>query len=103
MEVPIDSSSWLNMVDLLSSGEFVFWESTDYPEFPLDVSDTYIQVTLQYANRIDLLAFDTYGDSGYFWAILIANNLDYPSQVYEGMLLRLPAKDKIDSFLITKT
>lgn len=99
MQVNLDPSSWLNLINLLSSGEYLFWESVDFPEIPLLNTDSYIQINREQAKRIDLLAYDTYGDSGYFWFILLANNIDYPSELYEGMTIRLPAKETIDQLI----
>jgi len=99
MDVNIDQNSWLNLTDLLQSGQYIFWDQTEYPEVPLTDDDVYIQLSAQQAKRIDLLAYDTYGDPVLFWIIMIANNIDYPAQMYEGMTIRLPSQDTIDSIL----
>lgn len=103
MDLSIDANSWLNLTNLLQSGEYIFWDQTEYPDIPLTVGDQYIQLTQQQASRIDLLAFDTYGDPVLLWVIMLANNIDYPSQMYEGMVIRLPAQDTIDSILQPNT
>lgn len=99
MQVNVDPASWLNLVDLLNYNNTIFWESTDYPEIPYSDTDTYVTLNLIYSKRIDLLAWDLYGNPNYFWVILLANNLDYPSDLYEGLTIRVPSKDVVDSLL----
>ena len=99
MEINVNPASWLNLVNLLQSGEYVFWDGVEYPEIPYDDGDTYITLTRQQATRIDLLAYDYYGESNYFWVILLANNLDYPTDMYEGMVIRMPSADTVEALL----
>jgi hypothetical protein len=102
MEINLDKSSWLNLTDLLDFNGVIFWGQTEYPDIPISSDDTYIELNQQQARRIDLLAHDIYGDSGLFWIIMLANNIDLPNQIREGMVLRLPARSTIDSILKPK-
>jgi len=97
--VNVEQNSWLQLTELLEFQDYLFWDQTEYPDIPFDENDTYLQLTQQQALRLDLLAFDTYGDATLIWVIQLANNLELPNQAREGMILRLPAKETIDNIL----
>jgi len=60
-----------------------------YPEIPLTNDDNYVITVL--GDRLDLLAFDFYGDSTFWWVIASANSLSGDSLVVEpGTQLRIP-------------
>lgn len=60
-----------------------------YPEIPLSENDSYIISTL--GDRLDLLAFDFYGDTSLWWIIASANSLPGDSLYIEpGFQLRIP-------------
>ncbi len=44
-----------------------------YPDIPLTNEDNYVITTL--GDRLDLLAFDFYGDTSFWWVIASANAL----------------------------
>ena len=98
-QVSISKNSILNLSNLLDYQGVLFWDQVDYPEIPLSDADTYIQLTQQQAHRIDLVAYDLYGDSELMWAIMLANNIEYPNQLVEGAVIRIPARDTINSLL----
>lgn len=98
-EVTVEESSWLNMVNLLNFGDITFWDAVVFPEIPENPDDTFKTLTQDEARRIDLLSYDFYGDVGYAWVILLVNDLHYPTQLREGMLIRLPSLDTIKSYL----
>ena len=60
-----------------------------YPAIPYDDNDIYI-ITVA-GDRLDLLAFDFYGDSTLWWIIASANDMQPDSLVPPlGMTLRIP-------------
>jgi hypothetical protein len=60
-----------------------------YPEIPLSENDNYVIATL--GDRLDLLAFDFYGDTSFWWVIASANALSGDSLYLEpGLQLRIP-------------
>jgi hypothetical protein len=65
------------------------YSSTYYPVIPLRDSDIYTYS--RQGQRLDLLAFDAYGDPRYWWVIARANNLGLGTlQVTPGRRLRIP-------------
>lgn len=62
---------------------------TYYPVIPANENDTYILT--QYQDRLDLIAYDFYGDSTLWWVIAMANELPGDSLYLEvGTQLRIP-------------
>ena len=60
-----------------------------YPDIPLSNEDNYIITTV--GDRLDLLAFDFYGDTIFWWVIASANALPGDSLYIEpGTQLRIP-------------
>lgn len=102
MEVKLEEYSWLNMTDLFEYKGIPFWGQTEYPDIPFSDEDQYIEITQEQAKRVDLIAYDKYGDPTLFWAILLANDIDLPNQLREGMVLRLPSIDTIKNILTPK-
>lgn len=98
-QVTVSKYSILNLTELLEYEGVLFWDQVDYPEVPLADDDTYIQLTQSQAHRIDLIAYDFYGQSELMWAIMLANNIDYPNQLVEGAVIRIPSITTIDSLL----
>lgn len=67
-----------------------FYVNSVYPDIPLSDNDSYVITTL--GDRMDLMAQDFYGDTGYWWVIASANSLPGDSLFPPiGMQLRLPA------------
>lgn len=65
------------------------YSSTFYPEIPLKDSDIYIYS--KSSDRLDLLAYDYYGDQTFWWVIARVNNLGKGSfMVPPGIRLRIP-------------
>jgi hypothetical protein len=60
-----------------------------YPDIPLSNEDNYVITVL--GDRLDLIAFDFYGDTSFWWVIASANALPGDSLYLEpGMQLRIP-------------
>lgn len=98
-EVSLTDGSWLNLTNLLEFNGIVFWDQTLYPDIPFSPNDVFIQLTTDQASRVDLIAFDAYGDAELFWIILLANNVDYPNQLIEGQTIRIPSQKTVDTIL----
>jgi hypothetical protein len=72
-----------------STGER-YYVNNVYPEIPLTESDSYVITVL--GDRLDLLAFDFYGDTSFWWVIASANALPGDSLYLEpGSQIRIPA------------
>lgn len=66
-----------------------YFTTNIYPEIPADVNDVYIITTI--TDRLDVLAYDFYGDTTLYWIISMANNLPGDSLVpTPGTQLRIP-------------
>jgi len=69
-------------------GKRVF-TSTAYPRIGKKMSDIYVIATD--ADRLDILSFQFYGRTDYWWIIAIANNIGRGTlTVPEGAQLRIP-------------
>jgi hypothetical protein len=67
-----------------------YYVNNVYPEIPPSNNDDYVVTVL--GDRLDLLAFDFYGDSNLWWVIASANSLPGDSLVVEpGTQLRIPS------------
>lgn len=67
-----------------------FYANNFYPDIPLSENDTYVITVL--GDRLDLLAFDYYGDVSLWWVIASANSLPGDSLYLEpGAQLRIPS------------
>lgn len=67
-----------------------FYSNNMYPDIPPSDNDTYVITVL--GDRLDLLAFDYYGDVSLWWVIASANSLSGDSLYLEpGSQIRIPA------------
>jgi hypothetical protein len=79
-----------------------YYVNNIYPEIPPTNDDNYIITVL--GDRLDLLAFDFYGDSTFWWVIASANALPGDSLVVEpGTQLRIPVDlaNAINNYKVT--
>jgi hypothetical protein len=66
-----------------------YYTNNIYPEVPVSDSDIYIITTS--IDRLDVLAYNFYGDSTLYWIISTANNLPGDTLVPDpGTQLRIP-------------
>jgi phage tail protein X len=85
------------------------YQTTRYPEVPLNDNDTYVYTTQ--GDRFDILASQYYNDKSLWWIISIANTAtagtslpsDLPQDsliIPEGLQIRIPANyaDVLNSF-----
>lgn len=67
-----------------------YYANNVYPDIPLTGADVYVITT--FGDRLDLLAFDYYGDSSMWWIIASANALPGDSMFPPvGEQIRIPA------------
>jgi hypothetical protein len=67
----------------------IYYQNNVYPDVPINEEDSYIITTL--GDRLDLIAYDFYGDPTYWWVIASANSLPGDSMIPPiGMQLRIP-------------
>lgn len=67
-----------------------YYANVVYPSIPVSGEDTYIITAAN--DRLDLIAFDFYGDPSLWWVIASANDLNGSSLFPPaGMQLRVPA------------
>jgi phage tail protein X len=66
------------------------YQTTRYPEIPLNENDIYVYTTQ--GDRFDILALQYYGDQSYWWVISIANAQLFQNSLVipEGIQLRIP-------------
>ena len=66
-----------------------YYTNNMYPDVPYSETDNYVITTV--GDRLDLMAFDFYGDSELWWVIASANSLPGDSLVpVPGSQLRIP-------------
>ncbi len=67
-----------------------YYTNNIYPEIPVTEDDIYVITTA--GDRLDILAYNYYGDVSLYWIIASANNLPGDSLVPPlGQQLRIPA------------
>ena len=66
----------------------VYYRSTYFGNIPISNDDIY--VITQYGDRLDLLAFQYYGDATLWWYLARANNL-FNLNIPENIQLRIPS------------
>lgn len=68
-----------------------YYSNNVYPQIPTTEDDTYVIAVL--GDRLDLMAFDFYGDPSFWWVIASANALPGDSLYLEpGSQVRIPAE-----------
>ena len=79
----------INITKQQKTGERYYVNNT-YPDIPVSGDDSYVITVL--GDRLDLLAFDFYGDTSFWWVIASANALPGDSLYLQpGMQIRIPA------------
>lgn len=74
----------------LASSDGVY-RSTILPRTTVPVATDYTVHLVEYGDRLDILAFQAYGDAEFWWKIADANpEVFFPDDIKPGMLLRIP-------------
>lgn len=98
--IRISPKSWLALTPLLKSDGFVFWDTPDFPALAPSPKDRFIDVDSNYLGRLDLIAYDYYGDENLWWAIALANGIDQiPTDMQLGMRIRIPDQSVVSAAL----
>jgi len=71
-----------NAITRTSQGK-PYYKSKQYPRIPLSETDRYVVTTV--GDRLDLLAYNYYRDTGLWWIIAAANN-----NITKGSLFPIP-------------
>ena len=66
----------------------VYYRSTYFANIPTSADDIY--VITQYGDRLDLLAYQYYGNASLWWYIARANNM-FTLNIPENIQLRIPS------------
>jgi hypothetical protein len=68
-----------------------YFKGKQYPNIPLSETDVYVVTTI--GDRLDLLAYSYYRDTGLWWVIAAANNNVTKGSLFPipGTQLRIPA------------
>lgn len=100
MGIRISRSSWLALTPLLRRDGTVFWDTPDLPALPSSPNDKFIDIDTDYLGRLDLIAYDYYGDETLWWVIALANDIDQiPTDMPLGTRIRIPDKATVDAAL----
>jgi hypothetical protein len=85
------SSRYSNIQILKSNTNSVrYIKAPKYPDIPFSDQDIYIETV--YGDRLDLIAYDYYKSTDYYWVLMVANNLPGDSIfLTPGVQLRIPA------------
>ena len=93
MPISVARKSRLRFKEFVSVKGVEFWELDNLPTVPLSSADTYYRVDTQ--DRMDLPATAYYGDPNFWWVIAEANNLDLPTDLQPGSIIRIPSPDYV--------
>lgn len=111
--IEIRKNSWLNFSDLLdffgtqgtsgvveSEETIAFWSLPEFPQVIPQDNDVFFNITDEHLGRLDLLAYDAYGDPDLWWVIALANNYEIlPTDMILGSRIRIPNKAYVDSLI----
>lgn len=95
-KVKTDSSSRYSNNEriLYDTGEEII-ETSDRIEFEHSNKDSYFTVEARHEGRLDLVSYEVYGTSIYWWAIASASGIYDPFDVKVGTVLRIPPIEKV--------
>lgn len=67
-------------------------------DFIPDDTDIFFEVTPDYENRLDLIAYRFYNNPLYWWIIASASNIKDPTIIPPSTILRIPNPERVFSF-----
>jgi hypothetical protein len=74
----------------------------EFRDLPLETDDILFEITTNYENRPDLLAYDLYGDSTLWWVFAVRNKSIIKDSIYDftaGTKIYLPKITTIKQIL----
>jgi nucleoid-associated protein YgaU len=90
MTVNVSNMSPLRFAELVTVDGVEFWNTIDLPTIPDQPGD--IVHTVKSTDRLDLLAYEYYGDPVAQWVIAVANDLEIlPTDLNAGDTIRIPS------------
>lgn len=93
-------SSYLVQADFLSSGGLEFFDTPEFRPFLADQTDVFFEITAEFQNRPDLIAFDRYLDEQLWWVLALVNQIDLvPSGFYTGLRIRIPTLSRVTAYI----
>jgi len=60
-----------------------------------------IQVAVKWEHRPDLISYEIYKITSYWWILLMYNDLIHNEEVLAGMILRYPSRPSIDNYTLS--
>jgi nucleoid-associated protein YgaU len=103
MAATVRKRSRLRFYDLVfvegtDGAEYEFWDQNELPEIPVGNDDTKVRV--KSTDRLDLLAYQFYGDPILWWVIAAANDIELAqTQLNEGDVIRIPSPNYVQQEL----
>ena len=79
-----------------------YLDIANFPSMPYAVDDVSMKINKTYAYRPDLLAFDLYGDSAFWWVFALRNPNVLQDPVFDmkpGRVIFLPKKDVVTTLI----
>lgn len=89
------SSRYRRLSRLLDDEGNQYLETADRIEFPKRSDDSYHIVLAKDEDRLDLIAYQYYGNPLLYWIIAAASDIDDPLNVPAGTTLRIPSKQSL--------
>lgn len=100
MAEKLEKNSHLRFADLFNVDGVVFWDTPEFPDIVPQHDDSLHYVAIEEVGRLDLIAYDAYGDSELWWVIALANNMDHPAQFGMGDVLMIPSPRYVNDELL---
>ena len=90
MTTRVSNMSPLRFAELVTVDGVEFWNTLDLPEIPAQPGDIVHEV--KSTDRLDLLAYEYYGDPVAKWVIAVANGMEIlPTDLNAGDTIRIPS------------
>lgn len=102
MAEKLEQNSYLKFSSLFNVDGVLFWDVPDFPVIEQQSDDLVYTVQSGDSSRIDLIAFDIYGDAELWWVILLANNLQLITDLTVGQILTIPSPRYIKSVYLNQ-
>jgi hypothetical protein len=107
--IPVSNAStmkWMDqhaVYDSESGAEIRFLGLFEAPDMTGAEEGETLLVVADVNARLDLIAYDYYGDPNLWWVIALHNDLDVPdAYLYRGQQLRVPSKDWVSTNILQR-
>lgn len=93
-------TSYLVQADFINVGGIDFFDTPEFRPLLADETDTFFEISAEYQNRPDLIAFDFYDDEQLWWILALANDIWLaPSEFSTGRRIRVPAFERVSAYI----